>query len=460
MTQTTTNQGNRKLTRGSKRATGELGITRATTIRIPLTTTPDQNNLIAELREEYGHIYRTITSYALKNPDVKLSELRDKAKKEFGVTSEVAWAIASAARDQVALDERTRAANIASWEWDLESKKMSERKRHKTLAKIERAKTSHVTFGGKALARDVTRGRNLEKWRLSRGFSQFQGRPRGLGNDVLRVERDLSSVTLLSLGGERHVVGLVELRVDQRRLVELFQGGSRSIAALLKPVFSGVGVLRRWELHLSFVLRDGETVDREVVVPGVSRVAGVDLNVGHVDFAVLDVHGNRLGGSSRLNFDRGSLGSVVAGMLDVFVGRGVSVVAVEDLRGLGRGRGHSRGAGVNRVVNQLPTAEFRRLVVSGCARRGLLVRVVRPGGTSKRVPEWSDKYGFGHGGAAALIARRGLGLTLVRSSAVSRGGRLLQSRASARAEVSDWRERVMPGLVGSTLGSVNHLCES
>ena len=119
-------------------------------------------------------------------------------------------------------------------------------------------------------------------------------------------------------------------------------------------------------------------------------------------------------------------GAAVGELLDVAVAAGCASVSVEDLdfddvRDCGRetlGRG-KRAEQFRRQTANIPTAKFKTTIAAMASTRGLAVIAVDPAYTSR----WASKYRWqhtlncssehrcsSHHAAAAVIARRGLGL--------------------------------------------------
>jgi hypothetical protein len=166
------------------------------------------------------------------------------------------------------------------------------------------------------------------------------------------------------------------------------------------------------------------------------RVLGVDLNADHLDCWPLDASGNPIGrpqtiplvldGLSDTTRD-GRLQSAVASLMQLAASSGCRSIAIENLdfakaRQVGRetlGRGR-RGKVFRKAIAGIPTRRFRALATGMAARQGLWVIAVDPGWTSR----WGRRYWQaplrqttrssvtvnGHHAAAAVIARRGLGL--------------------------------------------------
>ncbi len=180
--------------------------------------------------------------------------------------------------------------------------------------------------------------------------------------------------------------------------------------------------------------------------PGVKEAArsgrclAIDVNSGHVDARVLDVHGNPIGGPVRENIpERGSSAHRLGGLregVSHLVKRakqqGVTVIAVEklnfeDIRTRQRGRRGKAGKTTRRKVCGIPTAKFVHTIASAAYRHGMVVIAVDPAYTSI----WGARYwkkpldrsrrqrGDRHQAAAVVIGRRSQGYSEKRKSSQS-----------------------------------------
>jgi hypothetical protein len=166
------------------------------------------------------------------------------------------------------------------------------------------------------------------------------------------------------------------------------------------------------------------------------RVLGVDLNADHLACWPLDGSGNPIGQPYTIPLELyglpastrdGRLRSAVGKLIRLATSSGCQSIVIENLnfteaRQMGRetlGRGR-RGKRFRSVVAGIPTRRFGALVVGMATNHGLWVIAVDPGWTSR----WGQRYWqaalnqttkpsvtvTGHHAAAAVIARRGLGL--------------------------------------------------
>ena len=160
------------------------------------------------------------------------------------------------------------------------------------------------------------------------------------------------------------------------------------------------------------------------------RCLAIDVNSGHVDARILDVHGNPVGRPIRKNIpERGSsahrlgaLREAVSQLVKWAQRRGVTVIAIEklnfaDVRTRQRGRRGKAGKITRRKVCGIPTAKFVHTIASAAYRNGMVVIAVDPAYTSI----WGARYwkkpldrsrrqrGDRHQAAAVVIGRRSQG---------------------------------------------------
>ncbi len=170
------------------------------------------------------------------------------------------------------------------------------------------------------------------------------------------------------------------------------------------------------------------------------RCLAIDLNSGHVDARILDVHGNPVGRPIRKNIpERGSsahrlgaLRETVSQLVKWAQRQGVTVIAIEklnftDIRTRQRGRRGKAGKTTRRKVCGLPTAKFVHTIASAAYRNGMTVIAVDPAYTSI----WGARYwkkpldrsrrqrGDRHQAAAVVIGRRSQGYSEKRKSSQS-----------------------------------------
>ena len=160
------------------------------------------------------------------------------------------------------------------------------------------------------------------------------------------------------------------------------------------------------------------------------RCLAIDVNSGHVDARILDVHGNPIGRPIRKNIPEkgssahrlGALREAVSQLVKWAQRRGVTVIAIEklnfaDVRTRQRGRRGKAGKTTRRKVCGIPTAKFVHTIASAAYRNGMVVIAVDPAYTSI----WGARYwkkpldrsrrqrGDRHQAAAVVIGRRSQG---------------------------------------------------
>ena len=161
---------------------------------------------------------------------------------------------------------------------------------------------------------------------------------------------------------------------------------------------------------------------------------GVDLNAGWIAAPAVDVCGNPCGAPVTIMIAQhggtavrlGQLRAAVGGLLAVAAGAGAlrsvsststsPTLGAAAARPVGRGR---RGKGFRRQVADIPTAKFKATLTAMAPNRGLAVIAVDAAHTSRwaRQHRWQHTLNCSsghccssHHAAAAVIARRGLGL--------------------------------------------------
>ena len=170
------------------------------------------------------------------------------------------------------------------------------------------------------------------------------------------------------------------------------------------------------------------------------RCLAIDLNSGHVDARILDVHGNPVGRPIRKNIPErgfsahrlGALREAVSQLVKWAQQQGVTVIAIEkldftDIRTRQRGRRGKAGKTTRRKVCGIPTSRFVHTIASAAYRNGMTVIAVDPAYTSI----WGARYwkkpldrsrrqrGDRHQAAAVVIGRRSQGYSEKRKSSQS-----------------------------------------
>lgn len=170
------------------------------------------------------------------------------------------------------------------------------------------------------------------------------------------------------------------------------------------------------------------------------HVLGVDLNADHLAAHVVDASGNPVGEPVTIPLNLTGLPAstrdarlreAISILLRIVRERGCAAVSIENLnfadaRATGRdtlGRG-KRGKRFRRTIASIPTAQFRDRIAAMAAAAGIWIIAVDPRNTSKHgakfwKPELArrryDRPASGHHAAAAMIARRALGLRITRT---------------------------------------------
>ena len=165
----------------------------------------------------------------------------------------------------------------------------------------------------------------------------------------------------------------------------------------------------RWYITASWTLQpaDDQPSVEQIAVSG--RCAAVDLNAGHIDARVLDVHGNPVGRPVRFEMPQEGasaqrLQHVRAAVNDLCVwakdNNDAAYIAIEkldfaDIRAKGRNNRHRRGkAGrtTRRKVAGIPTAQFTHALASASHKHRMPVVAVDPAYTSI----WGARYWQAH----------------------------------------------------------------
>ncbi len=185
----------------------------------------------------------------------------------------------------------------------------------------------------------------------------------------------------------------------------------------------------RWYISASWFLPPKENRGvKDAAKSG--RCLAIDVNSGHVDARILDVHGNPIGRPIRKNIPEkgssahglGALREAVSQLVKWAQRQGVTVIAIEklnftDIRTRQRGRRGKAGKTTRRKVCGIPTAKFVHTIASAAYRNGMVVIAVDPAYTSI----WGARYwkkpldrsrrqrGDRHQAAAVVIGRRSQG---------------------------------------------------
>ena len=169
------------------------------------------------------------------------------------------------------------------------------------------------------------------------------------------------------------------------------------------------------------------TIDRSCIPSGDRRrFMGLDLNYGHIDLTVCDIHGNPCGRSLTIPYStvgnskqlKSSLLHALDRIKHICEYRNVEVVFIEELKGFLDGKSrvlNGGGRDFRRWVSSIPSGSFKEWLTRKLTSSKCHVELVPAAYTSQAAAAyWSDIFPDGHQGASLMIARRGLGLGLFR----------------------------------------------
>ena len=188
------------------------------------------------------------------------------------------------------------------------------------------------------------------------------------------------------------------------------------------------------------------------------RFLGIDINDGHIDAVVCDVHGNPCGKALTIPFrNTGTSKQIKSSVLHaldrirhIAEKRHVSCVFIEALAGFLDSKSkalNDGGRAFRRAVHRIPCGEFREWSVRKLTFGDCHVELVPAAYTSKRGAEfWGDLFASSHQAAALMIARRGLGLGLFRRTSSSP----CHSCATGRESSMTSREDACSGAIGGS----------
>ena len=170
-----------------------------------------------------------------------------------------------------------------------------------------------------------------------------------------------------------------------------------------------------------------KTVDRSSIPSGDRRrFMGIDLNYGHMDLVVCDIHGNPCGNPLTIPYStcgnskqlKSSLLHALERVRHICEYRHVEAVFIEDLKGFYNGKSrvlNEGGREFRRWVSSIPSGTFKEWVTRKLTTSKCHVELVPSAYTSQAaITYWRDIFSSNHQGAALMIARRGLGLGLFR----------------------------------------------
>jgi hypothetical protein len=221
-------------------------------------------------------------------------------------------------------------------------------------------------------------------------------------------------------------------------LARITGGKSMSYTIIRKPGRSGRYLTAAWACTTTTFETCSLNPNDDDDARADGRVAGVDLNDGHLAVRRLDAHGNPIGPPERIDLDLSGSSTrrdaqvrhAITRLIHYTQRNGIDTLAVEDLnfadaRTVGRetmGRG-SRGKRFRKTVTGIPTAVFRNRLSGQTHRQGVGLYAVNPAYTSAwGAQHWRTPYGnvTGHEAAATVIGRRAQGFTARRREGVTR----------------------------------------
>lgn len=322
------------------------------------------------------------------------------------------------------------------------------------LAEAQAALTAgrpSITLGGNRLwrtrnhldAAELTEAQWRDRWDAARMFLTADGESgKAGGNETIRVDesghlRVKVPAALVDRFGTHLQIAMPVSFSHRGDEWEQRVAGRRAVRydIVFKPAKS------RWYLDASWTLTPGPRPGIDELRSG--QVLGVDLNADHLAACILDASGNPIGQPVTIAFETaglrashrdGRVRAAISTLLDLAQQQRCAAIVVENLdfadaRATGRetlGKGR-RGKRLRRTVAGIPTAKFRTRLTAMASRRTIAVIGVDPAYTSAwgrqhwRKPlqqQTSDPATVTeHHGAAAAIARRGLGMPIRRRPA-------------------------------------------
>lgn len=343
------------------------------------------------------------------------------------------------------LVERTSASNVLSWMKDIEKidkqlKNELSKKRATDLTKEKEILESKVTkrenkghsvaFGGRRLQRLITRYPENSEYRQERDqkrlFLDFLGDKDRTGqNPVLRVDPISWEVSLRVpiMIQESYpelqdtpwvVIGTLNPRAGKTFLRDILEQETGPVTYQ----FVWCQKKQKWRVHFTITVPVTEFGKRGNLSRRSDRVLGLDVNAGHVDMSIVDNSANVLAVQT-IEYDDNTDMSIVADKIIKFGDHwGVSILGVENLSGLARGRKSSKlsGKGLNKAITKMRYALLLKELESKVFSYGLSIVKVSPAYTSRNTAQWGESFfGIGrHVKASYLIARKTMGLSIER----------------------------------------------
>jgi hypothetical protein len=311
-----------------------------------------------------------------------------------------------------------------------------------------------VTAGGRRLAKtrhNLQPGLTAAKWREAWDATRWRIEAVGSGDEPfgnltitvtpdgevsIRLPRPLEHLANARRG--RYVLsGMARFAYRQDEWLTRITGGKPvSYTITRKPGRAGVYLTAAWATKPETPCVGPEAPGSEVRAAG--PVVGVDLNDGHLAVRRLDAHGNPVGKPGRIEFSltgsavrrNAQVRHAITRLIHCAKRHGTGVIAIEDLnftdaRTVGRetmGRGQRRRRFL-KTVTGIPTAVFRRRLVTQAHKQGIRLYAVNPAYTSA----WGDQHWrkpyenvTRHEAAATVIGRRAQGHKARRREGVTR----------------------------------------
>jgi hypothetical protein len=304
-----------------------------------------------------------------------------------------------------------------------------------------------VVRGGKNLLRNrnnlADAGLTEQEWRLdwesARLFLTADGEAaKPWGNETIRFNPDEGWLELKLPDPLAHLANRPHGRYRLSCPVEFSHRGDEVAAqaknGAIRYDISRGPARRRWYIDASWTIqpRPVPSLDELRRHPVVS----VDVNVGHLEAAVLAPDGNVIGTPATIPLDLaglpaaardGRLRAAISGIVATARQHDARSIVIENLdfaeaRAEGRERAGNRpsrgkrGKGFRRAVAGIPTGKFRDRLTQMAYNAGLAVIVIDPAYTSRWAAEhWlaplreHHPKATGHHAAALVIGRRGLG---------------------------------------------------
>ena len=402
--------------------------------------------LTAEQKKTIGSLMRVQSSAKrfaynrYREEELTDNDLKKLLMARYDVNARNAWAAMTDARATIESQRELLRQNLSDVEWRLKKaekklprvrdplKKKGVRKRTHKLKKQRDYYRSHLkagtvlpaVFGGKKNFKKRKAGEiTNEEWKELRDNNYCSiGSENDGGNQNLRIlpggEGEGEGATPFRLrintGPRKHVfVGLWVPERNRREISGLFESGKAYLVRLMqrKDVIHA---------HVSFYAAKGEA---EPAPDFSSGSAGIDINTDRLAVTLVHPDGNFIcskvfrlthADSLRTHAKEHLLGNKVKETIEYVKSKGISVVAVEDLKFPKRYDTNSKK--LNRTLSSFVHRKTRDLLTSRCCREEMSLVEVNPNYTSFiGKHKYAETYGLSvHQAAALVIARRAAGL--------------------------------------------------